>query len=41
MPHEECVRAIRLFASECLDEMKSWRGAPSTIDGYRTSAPPA
>ena len=33
MPHEECMRSIRLFASKCLNEMKSWSGAPSTIDG--------
>jgi len=33
MPHEECLRSIRLFAKRCLDEMKSWRGAPATIDG--------
>ena len=33
MPHEECLRSIRLFASKCLSEMKSWSGAPSTIDG--------
>jgi len=32
MPHEECVRSIRLFAAECLEEMQSWDGAPSTID---------
>ena len=33
MPHEECLRSMRLFAKACLGEMKSWRGAPSTIDG--------
>jgi alkanesulfonate monooxygenase SsuD/methylene tetrahydromethanopterin reductase-like flavin-dependent oxidoreductase (luciferase family) len=33
MPHEEAMRSIRLFASQCLSEMKSWTGAPSTIDG--------
>lgn len=33
MPHEDAMRSIRLFAKECLAEMKSWRGAPSTIDG--------
>jgi len=33
MPHEECMRSIRLFASKCLNEMKSWSGAASTIDG--------
>lgn len=32
MPHEECVRSIRLFAEECLDEMQSWESAPSSID---------
>jgi alkanesulfonate monooxygenase SsuD/methylene tetrahydromethanopterin reductase-like flavin-dependent oxidoreductase (luciferase family) len=33
MPHEECMRSVRLFAERCLDEMKSWPSAPSTIDG--------
>jgi alkanesulfonate monooxygenase SsuD/methylene tetrahydromethanopterin reductase-like flavin-dependent oxidoreductase (luciferase family) len=33
MPHHECMRAIRLFAKECLAEMKSWPSAPVTIDG--------
>jgi alkanesulfonate monooxygenase SsuD/methylene tetrahydromethanopterin reductase-like flavin-dependent oxidoreductase (luciferase family) len=33
MPHEEALRSIRLFAGKCLSEMKSWTGAPSTIDG--------
>jgi alkanesulfonate monooxygenase SsuD/methylene tetrahydromethanopterin reductase-like flavin-dependent oxidoreductase (luciferase family) len=33
MPHEECMRSIRLFASKCLNEVKSWAGAPSTVDG--------
>ena len=33
MPHDECMRSIRLFARMCLEEMKSWRGATSTIDG--------
>jgi alkanesulfonate monooxygenase SsuD/methylene tetrahydromethanopterin reductase-like flavin-dependent oxidoreductase (luciferase family) len=33
MPHEECLRSIRLFAKQCLREMQSWSGAPSTIDG--------
>lgn len=33
MPHEECMRSIRLFAAGCLEEMKSWRGATATIDG--------
>ncbi|MGH8261020.1 MAG: LLM class flavin-dependent oxidoreductase, partial [Steroidobacteraceae bacterium] len=33
MPHDECMRSIRLFASQCLDEMKSWSAEPSTIDG--------
>jgi alkanesulfonate monooxygenase SsuD/methylene tetrahydromethanopterin reductase-like flavin-dependent oxidoreductase (luciferase family) len=33
MPHEECIRSIRLFASECLEEMRRWTGATSTIDG--------
>ena len=33
MPHDECMRSIRLFAKECLPEMKSWPSAVSTIDG--------
>ncbi len=33
MPHDECMRSIRLFASKCLAEMKSWSAEPSTIDG--------
>jgi alkanesulfonate monooxygenase SsuD/methylene tetrahydromethanopterin reductase-like flavin-dependent oxidoreductase (luciferase family) len=33
MPHAECMQSIRLFAKECLAEMKSWRGATPTIDG--------
>lgn len=33
MPHEECLRSVRLFAAKCLDEVKSWPGAPLTIDG--------
>jgi len=33
MPHDECMRSIRLFARECLPEMKTWPAAPSTIDG--------
>jgi alkanesulfonate monooxygenase SsuD/methylene tetrahydromethanopterin reductase-like flavin-dependent oxidoreductase (luciferase family) len=33
MPHDECMRSIRLFAKECLQEMKSWPSAPVTIDG--------
>lgn len=33
MPHEECMRSIELFARECLNEMKSWTGAPPTIEG--------
>ncbi|HXS28402.1 MAG TPA: LLM class flavin-dependent oxidoreductase [Steroidobacteraceae bacterium] len=33
MPHEECIRSIHLFASKCLNEMKSWTAAPTTIDG--------
>jgi alkanesulfonate monooxygenase SsuD/methylene tetrahydromethanopterin reductase-like flavin-dependent oxidoreductase (luciferase family) len=31
MPHDECMRSIRLFAAKCLKEMQSWVGAPSTI----------
>jgi alkanesulfonate monooxygenase SsuD/methylene tetrahydromethanopterin reductase-like flavin-dependent oxidoreductase (luciferase family) len=33
MPHDECMRSIRLFAKECLAEVKSWQGGPATIDG--------
>ncbi len=33
MPHDECMRSIRLFARECLREMQSWPSAPVTIDG--------
>ncbi len=32
MPHEDCMRSLHLFAKECLQEMKSWPNAPSTID---------
>lgn len=32
MSHEECVRSIRLFAEECLEEIQSWEGAPSTLE---------
>ncbi len=32
MPHEDCMRSIRLFARECLQEVKSWPAAESTID---------
>jgi alkanesulfonate monooxygenase SsuD/methylene tetrahydromethanopterin reductase-like flavin-dependent oxidoreductase (luciferase family) len=35
MPHEECVRSIRLFAEECLEEMQSWDSAPATIDALQ------
>lgn len=38
MPHDECMRSIRLFAKECLQEMKSWPSAPSTIDGPLSKA---
>ncbi len=38
MPHDECMRSIRLFAKECLDEMKSWPSAPLTIDGPMAQA---
>ena len=38
MSHEAAVRSIRLFARDCLAEMKSWRGAPSTIDGDLAAA---
>ena len=33
MPHDECMRSIRLFAKDCLREMQSWPSAPVTIDG--------
>jgi alkanesulfonate monooxygenase SsuD/methylene tetrahydromethanopterin reductase-like flavin-dependent oxidoreductase (luciferase family) len=33
MPHDECMRSIRLFARDCLREMQSWPSAPVTIDG--------
>jgi alkanesulfonate monooxygenase SsuD/methylene tetrahydromethanopterin reductase-like flavin-dependent oxidoreductase (luciferase family) len=33
MPHDEANACIRLFARTCLGEVKSWTGAPSTIDG--------
>jgi alkanesulfonate monooxygenase SsuD/methylene tetrahydromethanopterin reductase-like flavin-dependent oxidoreductase (luciferase family) len=33
MPHDECMRSIRLFAKACLREMQSWPSAPVTIDG--------
>ena len=36
MPHAECLRSIRLFVRDCLREVKSWSGAPSTIDGLAT-----
>jgi len=39
MPHEECVRSIRLFAKQCLGEIKSWSGATSTIDGLEPARP--
>lgn len=32
MPHEECVRSIRAFAEQCLEEMQSWESDPATID---------
>ncbi len=38
MPHADCMRSIRLFAKECLAEMKSWRGATPTIDGAQKYA---
>ena len=38
MPHDECMRSIRLFAKECLAEMKSWHAAPSTLDGPLAAA---
>ena len=31
MSHEECIRSMQLFAKKCLNEMKSWPGAPLTI----------
>jgi alkanesulfonate monooxygenase SsuD/methylene tetrahydromethanopterin reductase-like flavin-dependent oxidoreductase (luciferase family) len=38
MPHDEAMRSIRLFAAQCLAEMKSWPSAPSTIDGPPAAA---
>lgn len=38
MPHDECMRSIRLFARDCLQEMKSWPSAPVTIDGAVSKA---
>ncbi len=38
MPHDECMRSIRLFAKACLNEMKSWPSAPVTIDGDLSQA---
>jgi alkanesulfonate monooxygenase SsuD/methylene tetrahydromethanopterin reductase-like flavin-dependent oxidoreductase (luciferase family) len=38
MPHDECMRSIRLFAKECLAEMKSWPSARLTIDGSMAQA---
>jgi hypothetical protein len=38
MPHDACMRAIRLFAKACLAEMKSWPSAPVTIDGDLSQA---
>jgi alkanesulfonate monooxygenase SsuD/methylene tetrahydromethanopterin reductase-like flavin-dependent oxidoreductase (luciferase family) len=38
MPHEECLRSMRLFAKECLREMQSWPSAPETIDGQLAQA---
>ncbi len=38
MPHDDCMRSIRIFAKHCLNEMKSWQGAPSTIDGPMAQA---
>ncbi len=33
MSHADAVGSMRYFAKTCLNEMKSWKGAPSTIDG--------
>jgi alkanesulfonate monooxygenase SsuD/methylene tetrahydromethanopterin reductase-like flavin-dependent oxidoreductase (luciferase family) len=38
MPHDVAVDCMRLFAATCLDEMKSWKAATSTIDGPLTMA---
>jgi len=38
MPHEECLRSVRLFAEKCLNEVKSWSGATLTIDGLAARA---
>ncbi len=32
MPHEECMRSLKLFAEKCMPELRSWRGSMSTID---------
>jgi len=32
MPHEDAMRAVKLFAEKCLPEVRSWRGATTTID---------
>ena len=32
MPHEDAVRSMHIFARHCLNEMKSWPNAESTID---------
>ena len=33
MPHEEAMAAIRLFAEECMPEIRSWKGGEWTLDG--------
>ena len=38
MPHEECLRSVRLFAKKCLNEIKSWSGATPKIDGLPARA---
>lgn len=32
MPHEEAMRAMKLFADKCLPELRNWKGADMTID---------
>lgn len=38
MPHEDAMRSIEIFAKHCLKEMKSWKGAPWTVDGNISAA---
>jgi hypothetical protein len=38
MPHEDAMNSIQIFAKHCLNEMKSWKGAPWTVDGNLAQA---